>query len=299
MSDQPLEIWHEGEVALQRSVGAAARLREVGPRVIRDFMPEQHQAFFTVLVFAVLGTIDGNARPWAGIVSRPAELLTTPDARTLEVCRAAADGDPLERGIGEGQAIAVLGIDPATRRRNRANGTVRHSDSNRISIHVEQSFGNCPQYIARRQIRAHPRSQAAPPVASQALDAAARAFIARADTFFVATSARRENGRIEADVSHRGGPPGFVAVDAAGVLHIPDFAGNNYFNTLGNVLSTGKAGLVFPDFTTGDLLQITGDAMVYSVDRAEHPEYPCDRFWTVHPHEVVWRAAALEVVAAI
>ncbi len=298
MTDHPPEIWHEGEVALQASVGAAERLREAGPRVIRNFMTEQHRTFFAGLTFAVIGTIDTGGRPWAGIFARPDQLLRTPDPVTLEIVRDVVLGDPIERGITSGQPIAVLGIDPATRRRNRANGTIRQAGADRITIAVEQSFGNCPQYITRRQVSTPSPHVAQAPLTANAIDDAARAFIARADTFFVATSARRENGHVEADVSHRGGSAGFVAIDKAGVLYIPDFAGNNYFNTLGNVLSNGRAGLAFPDFRTGDLLQITGAAAVHGVDRKRHPDFPCDRFWTVRPEEVVWRAAALAIVEA-
>ena len=59
------------------------------------------------------------------------------------------------------------------------------------------------------------------------------------------------------DVSHRGGKPGFVRIDGD-VLTIPDFAGNLHFNTLGNLLVNPRAGLLFIDFATGDLLQLSG-----------------------------------------
>jgi len=42
----------------------------------------------------------------------------------------------------------------------------------------------------------------------------------------------------------------------------PDYAGNNHFNTLGNVLMDPRAGLLFVDFERGDLLQLTGRAHV-------------------------------------
>ena len=68
------------------------------------------------------------------------------------------------------------------------------------------------------------------------------------------------------DVSHRGGRPGFVRVgeDTHGrtVLTLPDFRGNNLFNTLGNIQAHPHAGLLVADPATGDLLQLTGDAQV-------------------------------------
>jgi predicted pyridoxine 5'-phosphate oxidase superfamily flavin-nucleotide-binding protein len=64
------------------------------------------------------------------------------------------------------------------------------------------------------------------------------------------------------DVSHRGGKPGFVRIDDATTLTIPDFSGNNHFNTFGNLEMNPQAGLLFPDFQRGDLLHLTGTATV-------------------------------------
>ena len=45
-------------------------------------------------------------------------------------------------------------------------------------------------------------------------------------------------------------------------LQFPDYAGNNMFNTLGNLAIDPHAGLLFVDFELGDTLQITGEARV-------------------------------------
>lgn len=63
------------------------------------------------------------------------------------------------------------------------------------------------------------------------------------------------------DVSHRGGPSGFVQVDGD-VLTVPDYPGNRYFNTFGNFLENPRAGLLFINFENGDLLHLTGEASV-------------------------------------
>lgn len=88
------------------------------------------------------------------------------------------------------------------------------------------------------------------------IDAPARAAIEAADTFFVASAS--EAGM---DISHRGGRPGFVRVDGD-VLTIPDFAGNRYFNTLGNFVLNPRAALLFPDFATGGVLHLTGNVEI-------------------------------------
>jgi hypothetical protein len=89
------------------------------------------------------------------------------------------------------------------------------------------------------------------------LDDAARVLIGDSDTFFVASRSRAVIDAGGLDMSHRGGRPGFVAVQGD-TLVIPDFRGNRYFNTLGNLLGEPRAGLLFVDFASGDLLQLQG-----------------------------------------
>jgi hypothetical protein len=86
--------------------------------------------------------------------------------------------------------------------------------------------------------------------------------IQRADTFFVASRSRADIGPCGgADISHRGGQPGFVRIESDTLL-VPDFRGNRYFNTLGNLKGEPRASLLFLDFETGDLLQLQGLASI-------------------------------------
>jgi len=43
------------------------------------------------------------------------------------------------------------------------------------------------------------------------------------------------------DISHRGGPPGFVMLDGLDKLRWPDYIGNDFFQTLGNLQSSKMA----------------------------------------------------------
>jgi PPOX class probable FMN-dependent enzyme len=65
-----------------------------------------------------------------------------------------------------------------------------------------------------------------------------------------------------ADVTPRGGPPGFVAVLDDRTLAIPDATGNKRLDTLQNVVETGQVGLLFvvPGRTT--TLRVNGSAFV-------------------------------------
>lgn len=178
-------------------------------------------------------------------------------------------------GPATGVPIGVLGIELSTRRRNRANGVVTSVDASGFGVAVRQSFGNCPKYIQVRRPLEGPGRAAAVEAGgparriSQALPEDAAALVRNADTFFLAstTPAPLRAAAAGADVSHRGGPPGFVALErdpdtGAAVLTVPDYQGNFLFNTLGNLALEPRCGLVFPDFETGALLSLTGLAAV-------------------------------------
>lgn len=280
--------FHAGEVALHRRYGVADRLQALGARMIRDAMPDQHRAFFAALPMLALGSVDAQGRPWASLVAGAPGFLSSPDARTLRIGARPFPGDPLAAALSVGAPLAGLGLDPATRRRNRVNGRVAASDEDGFSLSVEQSFGNCPQYIAPRI--AAPAEARAEPVAERlaTLDAEALATIAAADTLFVASVAPGSgDARLGADVSHRGGPPGFVRVGADGALTVPDYAGNRHFNTLGNLLLHPRAGLLFPDFATGDLLALTGAAEIV-LDGPPVAALPgAERLWRLRPEAAV------------
>jgi predicted pyridoxine 5'-phosphate oxidase superfamily flavin-nucleotide-binding protein len=252
--------FHEGEVALQERAGSRAKLAEIGPRVIRDYMPDQHREFFAQLPFILAGTVDAQGQPWASVLAGAPGFMTSPDPRRLVVQARPLAHDPLAGNLAEGAAIGLLGIEPHTRRRNRMNGWVAGCREGGFEVQVGQSFGNCPKYIqARRPQFTGDLREPRPAEVLIELDAAAHQLVARADTFYIAT-AHPQAGSGDApalgvDVSHRGGKPGFVRVEG-NVLTVPDFVGTAFFNTLGNLMVNPPCGLLFVDFDTGDLLQV-------------------------------------------
>ncbi|KIG08124.1 2Fe-2S iron-sulfur cluster-binding protein [Caballeronia concitans] len=287
--------WHRGEIALQKAAGAYDRMRALGQRVVRDYMPEQHRQFFAQLPFVVAGTVDEHGDAWATFLTGRPGFLHTPDATTLSVDHTRDPFDPADAGLRDGASVGMLGIELHTRRRNRVNGVIhRAGDENAFDVSVEQSFGNCPQYIQLRDF-AFVRDEPAPskPIALDAQSPRMRSMIERADTFFVASYFDREDGHRQVDVSHRGGKAGFVRVADDGALTIPDFAGNLFFNTLGNISVNGKAGLVFADFATGDVLQLTGDAHVLTDSPETAAFQGAERLWRFTPRRIVLREDAL------
>jgi uncharacterized protein len=65
-------------------------------------------------------------------------------------------------------------------------------------------------------------------------------------------------------------------------LTIPDFHGNRYFNTLGNLTVEPRASLLFIDFESGDLLQLQGTAHVEWDGGAARQITGAERLWRFH-----------------
>jgi predicted pyridoxine 5'-phosphate oxidase superfamily flavin-nucleotide-binding protein len=195
--------------------------------------------------------------------------MRSPSSKLLQVQAQPALGDPLAEQLVVGAPLGLLGIQLETRRRNRANGRIVARDATSFTVDIEQSFGNCKQYIQAREPEFDPAllGSAGPTLTEgPLLSARARALLEQTDTFFIATasaSAAQGGDGEGVDVSHRGGRPGFVRVENlryATRLTVPDFTGNFIFNTFGNLAVNPHAGIVCADFSTGHMLCITGSA---------------------------------------
>lgn len=255
--------FHEGERALQRRAGSEARLAEAGPRLLRDHMPDQHRDFFALLPFLLAGSVDAQGQPWASILAGPAGFVHSPDPQVLRVDALPAGHDPLHAALQAGAPLGLLGIQPHTRRRNRMNGIIEGVDAKGFAVHVGQSFGNCPKYIVTREAFFHPREGAPHAQWLEAIDGAARRAVLAADTFFIASAHPDARGAADqasgVDISHRGGPRGFLRLQGDTLL-VPDYVGNAFFNTLGNLQLEPRCGLLFIDYANGDTLQLAARA---------------------------------------
>jgi len=286
---------------MQQTVSVAERMAQVGEQVLRDHMPLQHRVFFTQLPFVVVGSVDAAGQPTASILAVPPGFVSSPDERSLHIAAHAQLADPLAANLRVGASLGVLGIEPHTRRRNRANGIVTALNDEGITLGIQQSFGNCPKYIQAREPEFDAKRVPGPARVSVGLDPQAVRLIEQADTFFIASahsdathhmaeSMQRSHG---VDVSHRGGKPGFVRVDANGMLIVPDFRGNFFFNTLGNLLVNPQAGLLFIDFDSGDLLQLEALAEIITEGAELASFVGAERLLRLRVTRVLWRPGAL------
>lgn len=245
-----------------------------------------------------IGTVDDRGQPWTTIwggesgFSQPlgSSIIGT---RTLvdrkydpvvQSLIGGRDDGEVVKGEGLGKMVSGLAIDLMTRKRVKIYGRVIAAALSRISededkeemhqesdtsaqgqvqlvIRIEQSLGNCPKYLNKKDIRPAAISSIllskSPKLSPEALK-----LLEKADMFFISSC----NSEYDMDTNHRGGPQGFVRVfsndEAGSELVYPEYSGNRLYQTLGNLQTNPVAGLVFPDFETGDVLYVTGTVKI-------------------------------------
>jgi hypothetical protein len=250
--------FHPGELVVQRRAG----VREEAERLSRMLGPAQLRggvaAFLADRTFAVITARDASGRLWTSPLAASPGFLEVASPTTLAVHASPAEGDPLH-GLPPGQQAGLVIIEFRTRRRVRVNGTLTAAGDGLLTVEVEQVYGNCPQYIKPRVVNAGDFGAASGGEVRRGTALASRdtALVTAADTFFLGTA----NPGRGCDASHRGGPPGFVRTAGSG-LWWPDYPGNNLFNSLGNLAVDPEAALLFLDFDTDRVLQVSGTAEV-------------------------------------
>ncbi len=286
--------WHSGEALVQERRGTPSNIVLSVPDYIEKDMPQQHAEFFAGLPYLPLATLDKQGRPWVSVlvttsVTDPSIGITTSGHNQTDIVAEVNPYDPFVRALGPDQKssgddhrlFAGVGVDFTNRRRNKMAGLIEPvsiDPSGKVSLRLisDQHLGNCPKYITVRSLEHEARDAELAldefDALTMALPSAAKDLIARASTVFLATkhgAQADESSKDHGDMglNHRGGAPGFVRAyeepSGDGVttyLVLPDHSGNRFYQSLGNIETDRQVGLAFPDFTTGDVLYITGDA---------------------------------------
>jgi uncharacterized protein len=253
----PYLSYHEGEREVQTRAGVGSE--GLGAEeMYRGAMPAGVQRFLSLQQLAALSTMDADGRLWASMRSGAPGFLRSLDDHTVEIGGYAHPDDPLPANLAAHSEAGMVVVHLAARHRVRVNGTASARPGGKIVLTTKQVYGNCPQYIQARAVVGASESSAAPGQRRETLDERQRLWVERADTLFIATA----NPGAGADASHRGGKPGFVRVEDGKHLLFPDYAGNNMFNSLGNIASYPRAGLLVPDFQSGAALQLSGTAQI-------------------------------------
>jgi hypothetical protein len=246
--------FHAGELDVQRRAGVESAAARLAGMLAPAHLDGGVAGFLAQREFAVLTGRDRDGALWTSPLLGPAGFLAG-NGTTLDVHTTPAVTDPLA-DLPTDQPVGLLAVEFAIRRRIRVNGTLTDVEPHGLRIEADQAYGNCPSYIQQRLVEQVPATGPAGAVSiGDALDPAQRALVRRADTFFLGT-VHPDRG---ADASHKGGRPGFVRIDGQD-LWWPDYAGNNMFNSMGNIAVNPEAALLFVDFATGETLQLSGTA---------------------------------------
>lgn len=261
--------YHDGEYEVQARTGQFNEAVQ-SEAAIRAFVPPPLARFLASQRWLLLGGVDDEGAVWASVRTGEEGFVQALDPSTVRVLGAAPTSDPLA-SLDAPAPVALLAIDLGRRFRARVNGRLRSAPESQpgLVVTVEQAYPNCMKYIQQRDLV--PVASTEPPVSiarDDRLDDATISLLESADTAFLASIAPAG-----ADVSHRGGRPGFLEVVDGRTIHFPDYPGNSMFNTFGNLELDSRAGLLVPDFTTGSVLQLSGRARVdYDPPRLDrHP----------------------------
>lgn len=260
MSDRA-EGTHAGEQAVQRRVGEGGPGR--GSPMFGPQIPAAYAEFIAGQRMVVLGAADDDDMVWATVLSGAAGFAKPVGERTIRFSGLPAAGDPLLAAFEVPRASGMLAIDQSRCRRVRANGRVRR-DGAGLVMSTEQVLRNCVKYIQKRELVADAEPVPARATRGAELTARQQEWIAGADTFFIASHSP-EHG---ADASHRGGRAGFVTVDGSRRLRWPDYPGNSFYMTFGNLELNPVCGLLFLDWQRGNTLHLAGESHVDWHDRS-------------------------------
>lgn len=178
--------------------------------------------------------------------------------------------------------IAGVGVMFENRRRNKFAGFINERNAGvegnrRVQIEIMESLGNCPKYINTRQLVPNPNHR--PVVLHKELSLPPGALmpketikhISQADAIFLATrytSPTQTIFKSHLGINIRGGKPGFLRIATENerqVAYLPDYSGNRFMSSLGNIHTDGVAGITVPLMKKGqpiDVVYLTGDAEV-------------------------------------
>ena len=290
--------FHKGEEAVQKLTGNSKMASRVG-RMIQESIQPGVIPFLKNQLMVILTSTDKDGKLWSSPLMGEIGFIDISSFNevVLDLDKVYSDkGDIFFENITQNNQVAMLFIEHSMRARFRVNGTVTRVD-NKVFIQVKEAYGNCPKYINSISIKIDHQKEGANFSTGDNLNDTEKDWIQAADTFYLATS--NNDGR--SDASHRGGNKGFVEILYDGVLRIPDYPGNNMFNSLGNIYENPNAGLLFIDFEKGETLQLSGKAEL-SFDQDTEADLNISggtgRFWlfrtekwikTRHSQKIDWK----------
>jgi len=264
MENNVADIWHKGELSIQTRSGTDKKMAEIGPKFIRQYMPLQHRDFFQSLSMIFVAYNDINGDICGSALFGIAGFIESPSETELIINTQSPLSSFNNNSVNVGDKLGLVGIDFASKRRNRVNAIVQEINQKNIKLRVLQSYGNCPKYIQPKVLKNNAFYDPLTTISTVQFTPFVKELILNADVFFIASAfddKQNLNNR-GADMSHRGGEQGFIDVNEYGQLLVPDYVGNGFFNTLGNLSENPIASLLFFDWQRGDAYQIKANCEI-------------------------------------
>jgi hypothetical protein len=276
--------YHAGQLEVQTEANSRPAADMLSERT--SGRSERGLKFFAAADLLVLATPHAAGRLRFVALSGDAPLLTPADDDTLLLHEGAG-------GFQHGAQVGAIAIDLRERLRARANGSIKVEGS-RVYIRAAEELINCRKYIAPSvalESGFHCGPTARIPVAFD--DAGLIDVLRGVETAFLASVS--PHGR--PDVSHKGGPPGFLVFDSdSRLLTWPELIGNGMFKSAGNVRATGTVSVLALDVTTGNGYELCGRGEYTTELRYEEPrasglwpseqDFPTQGVMTVRVEEV-------------
>eukprot|EP01080_Neovahlkampfia_damariscottae_P008288 gene8288-112_t len=262
---------HEGELEVQKKRLVPDEVGEMVEEITSTEIPYYNTGFFQGLKYLPISTLDSEGFPCTTILSSPQISIK---GQYIHIKATFPPGDLFVSALEhdnnkdkKNSLFAALGIDFNNRRRNKLSGILEHYfiDKNTIELKLisNEYLGNCPKYITIRKLVSKTR-QPQKPIETVKFDEYSLKMLNNTSTIFLST---RHFSKIQQEIdmglNHRGGSPGFVRYyedKKNAFLVIPDYSGNRFYQSLGNIESDKVAGIVIPNFVNGDILYCIGMA---------------------------------------
>ncbi|MGY5351206.1 hypothetical protein ACXGQW_01320 [Wenyingzhuangia sp. IMCC45533] len=294
-------VFHQGELKVQDNMGVKHLAAKVGHSINDKIIPGAIP-FTENQSTLIISSNDSKGKNWISLLVGPSGFIEVPDANTFDIYIDQLQSDTNDiffENIKNQKNIGAMFIEFASTRRYRTNGIVYKITENKISIKIIEAYPNCPKYIQKRtlvknsSIQRQTTTKKGTQLTDEFMD-----LIKKSDTFFIGSGAANKM-----DASHRGGKPGFVDIVDSNLLKIPEYIGNNLYNTLGNLESNPNAGLLFIDFKTNSVLQLNGTVSISYNQKTEEDLVHTDTglFWTfavdhciytINHHAIDWNFEA-------
>lgn len=283
-ADPVQPIFHVGEIEAHRRFDVVDEAEQISDSVVNRLSIGVRR-FIEAQPFFFMATTDASRQPRCNIVWRTQDatggdlpLLKVIDSKTLMFPVHSFD-DLVTPGqhVGLSSGIGLLFVDFARQARYRINGRAKlqpdvtlhgmewPAAGGVLEIAVEQAYANCGARVVERRAGESELAVPVNPAVRDRLTLDTTKFIASQCFFFVATA----NAEGDCDCSYKGREqlpeggidPLLLVLDAKTVV-LPDYKGNNMFNTIGNLIVNAGISLLFVDLIARARFRVNGQARI-------------------------------------